>query len=147
MTPHIVPSYSLSAASRTTSISAESRTKDTDFNYILYGVNDRGQVVDGERRSAASGYLMSFDGRSDLKRRWSARADVNYLSSFDFRQSFHRVVLRSYLFRGTHGGAPFKALGYLLVQFSGVACGKFPEHQRKRQGVSAPVALVRVPQP
>ncbi len=62
--------------------------KDTDFNFILYGVNDRGQVVDGVRRPPTSGYLISFDGRSDLKNGWQARADVNYLSSFAFRQSF-----------------------------------------------------------
>jgi len=38
----------------------------TDFNYILYGVNDRGELADnGERRPPASGYLMSFQGRSD----------------------------------------------------------------------------------
>ena len=60
----------------------------TDFNYILYGVNDRGQLVDGERKDPASGYLMSFIGRSELKGGWSVRADVNYLSSFKFRQSF-----------------------------------------------------------
>jgi LPS-assembly protein len=62
--------------------------KDTDFNYILYGVNDRGQLVDGDRRAPASGYLMSFQGRSDLSNGWQARADVNYLSSFKFRQAF-----------------------------------------------------------
>jgi LPS-assembly protein len=62
--------------------------KNTDFNYILYGVNDRGQLVDGERRPPASGYLMSFQGRSDLSNGWQARADVNYLSSFKFRQAF-----------------------------------------------------------
>jgi LPS-assembly protein len=60
----------------------------TDFNFILYGVNDRGQLVDGERKDPASGYLMSFIGRSELKGGWSVRADVNYLSSFKFRQSF-----------------------------------------------------------
>jgi LPS-assembly protein len=60
----------------------------TDFNYILYGVNDRGQLVDGERRPATSGYLMSFLGRSELQGGWSVRADVNYLSSFKFRQAF-----------------------------------------------------------
>lgn len=60
----------------------------TDFNYILYGVNDRGELVDGERRPPASGYLMSFQGRSVLKDGWQIRADINYLSSFKFRQSF-----------------------------------------------------------
>ena len=31
---------------------------------------------------------MSFQGRSDLSNGWQARADVNYLSSFKFRQAF-----------------------------------------------------------
>ena len=52
------------AAPRRLSRQAQRRT---DFNYILYGVNDRGQLVDGERRPATSGYLMSFIGRSELK--------------------------------------------------------------------------------
>lgn len=60
----------------------------SDFNYIFYGVKDRGQLVDGERRAPASGYMMSLDGRSDLRGGWVARADVNYLSSFLFRQAF-----------------------------------------------------------
>ena len=60
----------------------------TDFNFILYGVNDRGQLVDGVRRPPASGYIISFLGKSDLKGGWIARSDVNYLSSFRFRQAF-----------------------------------------------------------
>ena len=39
-------------------------------------------------RPATSGYLMSFIGRSELQGGWSVRADVNYLSSFKFRQAF-----------------------------------------------------------
>lgn len=60
----------------------------SDFNLILYGVNDRGPIIDGTRRAPESGYILSFIGRSDLKGGWVARADVNYLSSFRFRQAF-----------------------------------------------------------
>jgi LPS-assembly protein len=60
----------------------------SDFNFLFYGIKDKGQLVDGRRLPPASGYLMSFDGRSELKGGWIARADVNYLSSFNFRQSF-----------------------------------------------------------
>jgi LPS-assembly protein len=61
----------------------------TEFNYILYGVKDRGfQPETGERRPPESGYLMTFSGRSDLGHGFTARADVNYLSSFAFRQAF-----------------------------------------------------------
>jgi LPS-assembly protein len=60
----------------------------TDFNFILYGVKDRGLLIDGFRRPPDSGYILGFLGRSDLKHGWIARADVNYLSSFRFRQAF-----------------------------------------------------------
>lgn len=60
----------------------------TDFNFLFYGIKDKGQLIDDQRQPPASGFLMSFDGRSDLKGGWIARADINYLSSFNFRQSF-----------------------------------------------------------
>jgi LPS-assembly protein len=63
--------------------------QNTEFNYILYGVKDRGfKTETGERRPPESGYLMTFSGRSELGRGFSARADINYLSSFAFRQAF-----------------------------------------------------------
>jgi LPS-assembly protein len=61
----------------------------SEFNYILYGVNDRGLKTEtGERRPPESGYLMTFSGRADLGNGYIGRADVNYLSSFAFRQAF-----------------------------------------------------------
>jgi LPS-assembly protein len=61
----------------------------TDFNYSLFGVKDRGYKPEsGDRLPPESGYLMSFSGRSDLPKGFTARADVNYLSSFAFRQAF-----------------------------------------------------------
>jgi LPS-assembly protein len=60
-----------------------------DFNYSLFGVKDRGYKNEsGQRDPPESGYLMSFSGRSDLAHGFTARADVNYLSSFAFRQAF-----------------------------------------------------------
>jgi LPS-assembly protein len=61
----------------------------TDFNFLLYGVNDRGaQQPNGGRGPSEGGYLMTFIGRSDLGKGFEARADVNYLSSFVFRGAF-----------------------------------------------------------
>ena len=60
----------------------------TDFNFSLFGVNDRGLRFDDGRVEKQGGYQFSFDGRSDLPGGWEARAQVNYLSSFLFRQSF-----------------------------------------------------------
>ncbi len=62
---------------------------DSDFNAIVYGVNDRGLKLDtGERRPSEGGYLFSFNGRAELPKGFSARGSVNYLSSFTFRQAF-----------------------------------------------------------
>ncbi len=61
----------------------------TDFNFYLYGVNDRGLKVNGVvKEKAAPGYLFNFKFRSELGRGWVARADINYLDSFLFRQTF-----------------------------------------------------------
>jgi len=59
----------------------------TDFNFSLYGVNDRGITID-DKFQKQGGVLFSFNGRSDLGHGWEARGQVNYLSSFLFRQSF-----------------------------------------------------------
>ena len=62
-------------------------TPGTDFNFHLYGVNDRGIQV-GDQIQKQGGYLFSFDGRSELGDGWEARTQINYLSSYLFRQSF-----------------------------------------------------------
>ncbi|MDX2151528.1 MAG: LPS assembly protein LptD [Bryobacteraceae bacterium] len=61
----------------------------SDFNAFLYGVNDRGRLrEDGTRDRPASGFIFTFDGRSELGKGWQARGAVNYLTSFRFRQEF-----------------------------------------------------------
>jgi len=60
----------------------------TDFDFNLYGVNDRGLDLGNGKVQKQGGVLFSFDGRSDLGHGWEARGQVNYLSSFLFRQSF-----------------------------------------------------------
>ena len=64
-------------------------TAKSDFNLYLYGVNDRGQLQeDGSRRPSEGGYLINFAGKADLPKGWEARAQINYLTSFAFRQAF-----------------------------------------------------------
>jgi LPS-assembly protein len=60
----------------------------TDFNFILYGVNDRGLLKDDGTREKQGGYLLSFEGKSQLPGGFEAMANINYLSSYLFRQSF-----------------------------------------------------------
>lgn len=60
----------------------------TDFNFILYGVNDKGfRNPDGTRRAPEGGFLSTLTGRSDAGG-WRIRGQFNYLSSFQFRQAF-----------------------------------------------------------
>jgi len=64
----------------------------TDFDFALYGVNDHG--LNGQ--NATPGFLATLVGKSDLGNGWLARGELNYLSSFAFRQnfteSFHEAI-------------------------------------------------------
>jgi LPS-assembly protein len=64
----------------------------TDFDLSVYGVNDRGTPTS----PPAPGVLVTFNGKSQIGRGWEARGELNYLSSFAFRQtfneSFHEAV-------------------------------------------------------
>jgi LPS-assembly protein len=61
----------------------------TDFNFLLYGVNDKGfKNPDGTRRPPEGGFLTNTTARTDLDSGWRARGQFNYLSSFAFRQAF-----------------------------------------------------------
>jgi LPS-assembly protein len=61
----------------------------SEFNFILYGVNDKGELLeDGRRGASQGGYLTTITGRTELPFGFIARGQFNYLSSFTFRQSF-----------------------------------------------------------
>lgn len=59
-----------------------------DFNFYLYGVNDRGRLGDDGNRYKEGGYLFNATGKSPLGKGWEVNANINYLSSFLFRQAF-----------------------------------------------------------
>jgi LPS-assembly protein len=63
-------------------------TQRSDFYVFVYGVNDKGLDLGGGNRLKASGMLLTATGDADLGRGFVAKADVNYLSSFLFRQEF-----------------------------------------------------------
>jgi LPS-assembly protein len=64
-------------------------TQKSEFNFILYGVNDRGEPRDdGTRGPSQGGYLTTISGRAELPFGFIARGQFNYLSSFTFRQAF-----------------------------------------------------------
>lgn len=73
----------------------------SDFNLTVFGVADRGRIVEGPTldrdgvtviptggRLKEGGYQFQFKGQSDLGRGWTALGIVNYLSSITFRQAF-----------------------------------------------------------
>ena len=68
----------------------------TDFDLIVFGVNDRGLLLaDGTRRKQG-GYTLTFRGQTmDLPKGWEARGQVNYLSSIAFRQAFTQTFVEA----------------------------------------------------
>lgn len=71
----------------------------TDFNVNLYAVNNSGinnTIGTDGKPAAKSGLQLNAQMKSDLGDGWTARGEVNYLSSFIFRQtfseSFHEAI-------------------------------------------------------
>jgi LPS-assembly protein len=61
----------------------------TEFNAILYGVQDRGLKQNGVyKEQPAGGATVSVSGKSDLGDGFTAQAQINYLTSLRFRQTF-----------------------------------------------------------
>ena len=60
----------------------------TDFDAILYGVQDRGAPNSGNPPQKYSGASVYVTAKSDLGNGWTARGTVNYVSSFRFRQEW-----------------------------------------------------------
>lgn len=68
----------------------------TDFDLIVYGVNDRGEPQKDGSRIKQGGYTLTLRGKSDdLPWGMQARGEVNYLSSFLFRQAFTQTFVEA----------------------------------------------------
>ena len=68
----------------------------TDFDFILYGVQDRGQPQPNDAPPPTySGVNIYAVGRSDLGKGWSLRGTANYISSFRFRQQWSESYTES----------------------------------------------------
>ena len=64
-------------------------TDKSDFDFLLFGVQDRGlQLPGGLPPIKQGGYTFSLAGKADLGDGWTARGFINYLSSFTFRDAF-----------------------------------------------------------
>ncbi len=60
----------------------------SDFDFTLFGVDDKGLLLTDGRRIKQGGYSLRFDGKSELGKGWRAQGTMNYLSAFIFRQAF-----------------------------------------------------------
>src|SRR5260370_32655631 len=63
----------------------------SDFNAILFGVQDRGIEQTDGTRIKQGGLSILLQGKSDLGDGFVARGELNYLSSLLFRQSFSQT--------------------------------------------------------
>jgi LPS-assembly protein len=64
----------------------------TDFDAIIYGVDDRLGGNGPEGKEQYSGYTITGTGRADLGDGWMARGTANYISSFAFRQDWSESI-------------------------------------------------------
>lgn len=62
-------------------------TANSDFNFIIYGVQDRGTTIN-KVFSKSPGASVTGVAKAELGRGWFARVSLDYLSSFQFRQTF-----------------------------------------------------------
>jgi LPS-assembly protein len=62
-------------------------TQKSDFNFILYGVQDSGVTSNGVT-TKAPGVSITGTAKTEFGNGWYARASIDYLSSFLFRQTF-----------------------------------------------------------
>ena len=60
----------------------------TDFDAIIYGVKDRGISQPVGPPISFSGVSLNVAGKSDLGDGWTARGQLNYITSFRFRQEW-----------------------------------------------------------
>jgi LPS-assembly protein len=60
----------------------------SNFDLVLYGVQDRGAPGSGNPPVKYSGISLYAVGRSDLGNGWTASGNLNYITSFRFRQEW-----------------------------------------------------------
>lgn len=63
-------------------------TERSELSVFVYGIRDRGRLLDDGSRVREGGYLATAQGRAELPWGFYARGTVNYLSNFAFRQAF-----------------------------------------------------------
>ncbi len=86
-------------------------TPGTDVSFNLYGVNDRGINIGNGVIQKQGGLQFTFDIKTQLPGGWDGKLEINYLSSFLFRQSFSQSFHEA-IFSESH------SVGYLEKHWS-----------------------------
>ncbi len=86
-------------------------TPGTDVSFNLYGVNDRGVNIGNGVIQKQGGLQFTFDMKTQLPGGWDGKLEINYLSSFLFRQSFSQSFHEA-IFSESH------SVGYLEKHWS-----------------------------
>jgi len=86
----------------------------TDFSLDFYAVEDRGVDIGNHVIQQQGGEEFTFDGHSDLGDGWTARAHLDVLSSFLFREAFSQSF-RDTIFSETH------SVGFVIKHWSSFA--------------------------
>ena len=60
----------------------------TDIGFNLYAVNDRGVPIGNGQVQKQGGVQFKFDAKTQLADGWEGKMEIDYLSSFLFRQAF-----------------------------------------------------------
>lgn len=87
-------------------------TAKSEFDFYIYGVADKGRLLDDGSRRKEGGYLLNFTGQVDIGKGWHAKSLVNYLSNFTFRQAFTQSFNEAIF-------SEVNSIGYIEKQWKG----------------------------
>ncbi len=107
----------------------------TDYDIALYGVQDRGLKDSGNPPQKFSGLSLVAAGKSDLGDGWTARANINYITSFRFRQEWSASYNEAI-------GSEIHSVGFINKNFAGttlnVIFARLENFQSSEIGVPQP---------
>lgn len=100
----------------------------SDFNFVLYGVQDRGRLQDDGSRVKEGGYLLTLNGNAEWPKGFEARAAFNYLDSFTFRQAFTESFYEAIF-------SQVSSVGFVAKHWSSFSLNAVVERQENFQNV------------
>ena len=86
-------------------------TRNSHFDATFFGVEDRGLLLDNGERLKQGGESLSFDGVAKFPKGFRGVADINLLSSLEFRQAFTQSYEAAVL-------SQVRSIGFVSKNFS-----------------------------